>query len=818
LSQTKHWRDWRNVLCILLIGLSTNGAWAQGKAVGPARFSLSPASPQPIPNGKSLKLAVLKSFFRNSSQTTNVRDVSSRVAWSSSDPTTISVSSHGLAIAHQPSGTVTITATIKGIGTPTQLTMMLTAAPAVLSFISINNFNSSVTVTGTLAYTATQHYSDGTTPPFPSPVTWGVVNNVAGSGQATIISTGNATGTATGTVAGVVKVTATFDPGTGPVTGATYLNVGLTAISISPLSPPATPPSVPKGDLQTFSALGTFGAGSLNVTSYVRWSSATGSVAGITSASASCTSLCTTGGIASTHATGTTDITAISGLITSNVVTLTVTPAVVASIVISPSTCTPSNVPRGNSCQFTALAFYSDQTTSSLPSTGSWNSTNAGCAAIDPSTGLATTLSSVPNPCNTNITATYTNTNPPNNLVTSNLIVLTVTAHVLKSISVSPATPTQPKGTFQQFTVRAHYTDGTVTVPNSGAGSPVWASSNTSVATIGSTSGLASTTNSAIGTTNIGATYNGFQAFTVFTVTSAALNSITVTAVSPVPTNPPSSNTTIPIAGTQQFQAIGNYSDNTHPDITSFVNWSSTDATVATINDPNSPGEATGVTAGTVTITATDPTSGKAGSASPPLTVITVSSISVNPPSANISPGSQQQFSATANYGGTTQLLTAFGPAWSSNHVNVATVDQNGLATAVSGGSATITATLGSVSCPSGGGNCGALTVNPAVLQSITVSCDPNNPCTGSGEPLLSLGQTEQMVATGNYSDGSSQDLTQDTHLTWGSSSGSVATIDTTGFLTTKGLGSTNITAMCSSLCPGATSTVTGTLPLTVTF
>ena len=810
MSQIGHWRNWRNNFCILVIGMCASCAWAQLAAVGPVLLVINPTNPAPIPNGKFLKLTATESFFRNPTQATGARDVSSDVIWTSDNPSVISVSSHGLAIAHQASGTANITAR----GRLARTTIQLTAAPAVLSFISVGPFNSSVAVTGTVGYTAVQHYSDGTTPPFPSPATWGVINNVAGTGQATIISTGNATGTATGTVAGVVKITATF----GGVTGASYLNVGLTGISIMPFVPSTNPPSVPKGELQTFSATGTFSAGgNLDVTNYVRWSSANGSVAGITSAFASCTSMCVNGGIAFTRAIGTSDITAVSGAITSNTVTLTVTAAVVTSINIAPTGgCSPSNVPRGSGCQFTALAIYSDQTTAPFTDVATWNPPSGTCAFVS-STGLASTFSSVSNPCNVDVTASYINTNPPNNTVTSNTITLTVTMHTLTSISISPKNPTQPKGTAQQFTVKAHYTDGIVTVANGGAGSPVWASSNTSVATIGSSSGLASTTNSITGTTNIGATYNNLQASTVFTVTAAALTSITVTPVGRVPLNPDDGNTTIPIGGAQQFQATGNYSDNSHQDITSVVNWTSSDQTVATINDPNSPGEATGVAASApqgVTITATDPNSTISGTA--PLVVKAISSITVSPPTANLAPGGVQSFLATAHYSGSTQDLTSFAPTWSSNHTNVATVDQNGLATAVAQGTATIAAQLGSVACT--GVGCGALTVNAPVLQSITVSCDPNAPCTGSGEPVLQLGQNEQMIATGNYSDGSTQDLTQNSHLTWGSSSSSVATINPTGFLTTQGLGSTNVTATCSNLCPGATSTVTGTMPLTVTF
>ncbi len=807
MPQIEHRHNWRNAVCIALVAFCVSAARAQlPAAVGPVRLSISPANPAAIPNGKSLKLAVLENFFRSGSQSTGVRDISSHVtAWTSSDPTTISVGSRGLAIAHQPSGTAVITATVRAPGWPGQISITLSAAPAVLQFISLAPFDSSVAVSGNRTYTATGHYSDSTTADLTGTATWAVVNSIGGTGgQAT-----NTGATVTGSAAGIVKVTAT-DNASG-IVGATYLNVGLTGITVSP-----TNPSVPKGNNQLFTATGTFSSGpSADITNSVVWVSQNTTVARMTVGLPAC-GTCPPGGIASTFALGSAGIYAFSGSVSSAVPaqTLTVTAPVVTSVVIAPSGgCSPGSVPRGNSCQFTAEAIYSDHSTAVVTDSAVWNSSDLTCVAIS-ATGLATTLNppvNPPFPCagSVNISASFSS-------VTSNTIALTVTAHLLTSISISPKNPTQPKGTSQQFTVKAHYTDGTVTVANGGAGSPVWASSNTSVATIGSSTGLASTTNSTTGTTNIGATYSNLQASTVFTVTAAALASITVTPVGRVPLTPDDGSTTIPIAGTQQFLATGNYTDNTHQDITGTVNWTSSSG-AATINDPDAPGEATGIAAGAaITITATDPNSGINGSAL--LTVNTISSITLAPPSASLGPGATQTFTATAHYGGTTQPLTAFAPIWSSTANNVATVDQSGQATAVAQGSATIKAQLGSVVCV--GVSCGAITVNPAVLQTITVACDPNAPCTNSGEPVLQLGQTEQMIATGNYSDGSTQDLTQTTGLTWASTNTGVATIDTKGFLTTKGFGSTNITATCLSGggCPGATSTVQGSLSLTVTF
>jgi trimeric autotransporter adhesin len=807
LLQFRHWRDfWKRIfftgLCV--VGLLACGAEAQNSGAGPVRLVINPTSPAPIPNGKSLKLTVTEGFFRNIAQLTGTHDTSSDVIWASDNPSVISVSSHGLAIAHQPSGTANITAK----SGPAKATIQLTAAPAVLQFIVVTPFSTSLAVAGTQQYTAIGHYSDGTTTDLTNTVTWSRINNINGSGGQASITT---SGLVTGVTAGIVQIKATDTLVTPNIPGSTFLNVGLSTISITPSNP-----SVPKGETQQFTATGMFGATPHDVTSSVFWVSQDTTVAKITSAVAGCP-LCSPGGIAFTYATGTSGIYAVSGSVSSTVPsqTLTVTPAVVTSIAISPSTsCNPTNVPRGDTCQFTAVATYSDQTKATFTGTATWNSDTPGCTTIA-ATGLASTLSSVPNPCTANITASYTNTNPPGT-VTSNSIGLTVTAHALNSISVSPVKPTQPKGDTQQFTLKGHYTDGVSTIASGAA----WSSTNSSVATIDPSSGLATTV--APGTTTIKASYSGLNASTSFTVTAAALASI---AVSPstgggyLPPSPQQPNTTIPVAGAVQLQAIGTYTDNSTQDVTSIAVWSS--STGATINDPNAPGEATGVSANTVTISAADPNNSNVFGTML-LTVKTISSINVTPSTPlALNPGQQQSFTATINYsGGITQDLTQFDPTWSSSANNIATVDQNGNATAVSAGTATIAVQLGSVACPGGaGGSCATLTVNQPTLQSITVSCDPNNSCTGSGEPVLSLGQTEQMIATGNYSDGSTQDLTQ--NATWTSSHTSVATIvSNTGFLTTQGLGSTDITATCTNggACPGATSTVTGTLPLTVTF
>jgi uncharacterized protein YjdB len=171
-----------------------------------------------------------------------------------------------------------------------------------------------------------------------------------------------------------------------------------------------------------------------------------------------------------------------------------------------------------------------------------------------------------------------------------------------------------------------------------------------------------------------------------------------------------------------------------------------------------------------------------------------LNSITLSPTSATIAVGQTQQFSGsgTTNSG---QTVTGTGASWASSNISVATVDQNGLATAVGVGTTTISATVQTGGGPVTGS--ATLTVTAAVLQSITLS-----PAT----PSVTAGTTQQFTATGVYSDNSQQTLTS---VTWTSSNTSVATINGSGLATTLSAGNTTITASANGVNGSTTLTVT---------
>jgi 6-phosphogluconolactonase (cycloisomerase 2 family) len=137
----------------------------------------------------------------------------------------------------------------------------------------------------------------------------------------------------------------------------------------------------------------------------------------------------------------------------------------------------------------------------------------------------------------------------------------------LSSIAITPASPSIALGTTQQLTATGTYSDKTTKDISSQV---TWASATMTVATV-STAGLATSVKA--GTSVISASLSGVTGNDTLTVTAATLVSIAIT-----PTKP-----TIAPSKTQQFTAIGTYTDKTTANLTTQVKWSSSVPTVATI-------------------------------------------------------------------------------------------------------------------------------------------------------------------------------------------------------------------------------------------
>ena len=269
------------------------------------------------------------------------------------------------------------------------------------------------------------------------------------------------------------------------------------------------------------------------------------------------------------------------------------------------------------------------------------------------------------------------------------------------------------------------------------------------------------------------------------TVTTASVASVTVAPSSP----------SIGVGSTVQLTAT--LKDSAGNTLTGRpVSWASGSALVASVN---SSGLVTGVAAGSSTITAAS------GSVSGTATVTVtgpapVATVTVTPGTPSIGVGKTVQLTATLkDSAGNT--LTGRTVTWASGSTLIATVNSSGLVTGVAVGSATITATSGTVS-----GSTTVTVTPPASVASVTVT-----PAT----PSIGVGNTVQLTAT--LKDSAGNTLTGRT-VTWASGSTSIATVNSSGLATGVAAGSSTITAASGLVSGSAIVTVTassGSGPIT---
>jgi len=358
----------------------------------------------------------------------------------------------------------------------------------------------------------------------------------------------------------------------------------------------------------------------------------------------------------------------------------------------------------------------------------------------------------------------------------------------VRSIEITPPNPSLGVGTSMQLTATAIYSDSSSADVTAQV---AWSSSNTAVASVRPTDGKALAVSA--GSSVVTATLNRVtSASTTLTVTSATLVSIAIT--------PPASN--IPLGTTQQFVAIGAYTDNSTKNLTTQVTWVSATTSVGTIsNATGSNGLAMSVAAGSTNVTAT-----WGGITSTPVTLTvsptTLVSIAITPPGSNIPLGTTQQFVATGTYTDNSSQDLTTRVIWASATGSVATISNgagsNGLATSVATGNTRVVAILGVLASPAV-----TLTVLPPTLVSITVT---------SNRPKITLGMTPPLTATGVYSDSSTRDLT--TTATWMSSAPSILSISNAAGSQGQARGAAAGSASVSAALGSVTSPL---LPLTVT-
>jgi Bacterial Ig-like domain (group 2)/Divergent InlB B-repeat domain len=187
-----------------------------------------------------------------------------------------------------------------------------------------------------------------------------------------------------------------------------------------------------------------------------------------------------------------------------------------------------------------------------------------------------------------------------------------------------------------------------------------------------------------------------------------------------------------------------------------------------------------------------------------------LSTLQVTPASAALTVlGETVQFKATGLFVHTghpsnTQDITSQ-VTWASSNSSVATISTTGVATAVSAGETSITATMNTPSGPVAGTS--TLTVSGQAAQElVSIAVIP------TGQTLSSIGEPSQFIAIGTFNTSpNTVDLTD--QVSWQSSDVKVATINSAGLALGNDAGITTITALGKS---NAGNAITGTATLTV--
>jgi len=550
--------------------------------------------------------------------------------------------------------------------------------------------------------------------------------------DAPTIATVNGSGIVSAVLAGDANITATADG----KQGSAHVKVSKVPVASVSVSPSA--PTLPTGGAVQLTGTPRDSAGNPLNGRPITWGTSAPSVATVNNS-----------GRVSAVAPGTATISATSGTQAGTAV-VTVIPAPVASVVVSPGSAT-TLVTR--TIQLAATPFDSGGTAL----TGrvvTW-ATNAPSVATVGSNGLVTAVSAG----NATITATSE--------TKSGSAAITITTVAVASVSVTPSSASIPAGATTQLTA----------TPRDGAGAPLsgrvvtWGSSAPGVAVV-SNSGLV--TGVAPGSATISATSEGMSGSATITVTAVPVASVTVspaTALLRVTTSVQLTATPRDAGGT----ALPGRQ----------VDWTSSAPTIATVN---SAGLVTALAPGLATITATSET--KTGTAAITVTVVPVSSVTVTPTPASMLVGGTLQLTATPQDSAGNPLAGRV-VTWTSSDTTKAKVDASGLATGIGAGSATITATSETKTGAS------AVTVTVVPVASVTVS-----PATAA----IRVAGKVPLTATPKDSIGAAL---SGRVVTWGTSAPGVATVNASGLVTGVSPGSATITATSETKSGTASVSVT---------
>lgn len=673
-----------------------------------------------------------------------VKDVSREAVWSASQTEVVDIVAQG-----QNAGD----AITKAVGTSNisasyqaqEADASIEVTDAVITSLQISPINTQVPAGTRVQYHAYASFSDGSTKDVTSQGYW----QSSEPQIASIGLTAENSGVADTYLVGITDIR--FDYlGLSQSTELTVTEAKVVDLQISPIDL-----QVPVGTQGQYSAIAYYSDGhSDDVTQQASWLSSNRQVISIVNSGAE-------GGYAKALTEGKVEISAsyagvnssdqdagvdtVASATVSSETTAKVTPAVLQRLIISP---VKASVAAGNNQEYQLFALFSDGTSKEVTPFAYWQTSDTNIATID-TFGVAHSLMEG----RVNIVASY--------LGMQAIAELTVTDAVITQLQVSPVDSSIALGYKQKLVATAYYSDGHSSDVSSLAN---WNSQSPSIVQVNA-SGLAEGV--AEGSSTVEASYQGMQASANVNVTSAILESVTITPVT----------ATVAAGNTQQYRLFGIFSDGSHKELTHVASWQSSSLGVATIDKF---GLAQSYQQGDTQIKASY--IGVSAIAELKVTDAVVTGLQVSPANLSVPLGTTGQYRADAFYSDghtsdVTQLAT-----WSVNDPNLvniaATGSSAGFAEATAVGMTQVHAEFAGMTDKVN------VTVTDAILEKLVISPAYSRVAAGLRQPYQ---------ATGVFSDGSSKPLTD--LVSWKSSDSDIATLDRFGVAQSYKSGNVEVSA-----------------------
>ncbi|HVL00364.1 MAG TPA: Ig-like domain-containing protein [Dongiaceae bacterium] len=509
-----------------------------GGARGQSTIAVTPAtlvSLQITPQNTTISAGLGIQYYATGLYSDGVsRDLTREVSWLTGNSAVAVIDLQGYARS-VAAGATTISAQFDG----RQADANLTITQAVLTRIDVEPAGVVLAAGNSQPFTATGIYSDNTSQNLTTVAFW-QSGSEAVAGITRI-------GVATGKAQGSAQISASF----GGVTGSTLLVV--TAATLNQLIVIPDNISLTTGSVRQYSAVGIYSDHIEDLTEQVTWSTSNEQLADVSNVPGD-------KGVVTALVPGNVSVTAQFGNLSDNTPLTIEAPATVALLVI----CNDTNVPAGYTTQCEAIAEYSDGNSRDVTDESQWQSSATAVASVENvapnnAAGLVRGISTG----SASISARFNQI--------SDAQIVTITAPLLQTISVTSHNTQIVEGDTEQFTATGHFSD---TTSSDLTATAFWQSAADSVLSVSNSpasKGLAAGLTAGI--TTISAQQDGVTgtsaSITVIEQPASEIRKIEILCLSGEYSGP----VEIAVGETDECKAYASRKDGTVDDVTALATW-----------------------------------------------------------------------------------------------------------------------------------------------------------------------------------------------------------------------------------------------------